>query len=88
MISALIISAMASTTITISNKAYKILRAQKREGESFSDLILRMFSAGHPARVQSTIANLEPLDKETANAIMGASENLRRNFRIRRIRVE
>ncbi|MCI0564562.1 MAG: antitoxin VapB family protein, partial [Nitrososphaera sp.] len=67
---------MASMRITISDKAYRILRAQKGEGESFSDLILRTFSAGQPSRIKSTIRDLEPLDNETADAILEASENL------------
>jgi len=35
---------MPSRTITISEEAYKRLKALKREGESFSDIILRLTS--------------------------------------------
>jgi predicted CopG family antitoxin len=79
---------MGSRRITINDKAYKILKAQKRQGESFSDLILRTFPAGHPARILAFTRELEPLDKGTAKAILRASERLRKNFRIRRIRSE
>ncbi|CDI06506.1 hypothetical protein NITUZ_60033 [Candidatus Nitrosotenuis uzonensis] len=37
---------MGTTTISLSDEAYKILKAQKMEGESFSDLILRKFGKG------------------------------------------
>ncbi|MEM3172009.1 MAG: antitoxin VapB family protein [Candidatus Nitrosotenuis sp.] len=40
---------MGTTTISLSDEAYRILKAQKLEEESFSDLILRKFGKGNPS---------------------------------------
>lgn len=74
---------MGSVTITISDEAYKILKAQKKEGESFSDVILRTFPRGHPARILAALQERPPLDKETAENIRKVSEDLRRNLKLR-----
>lgn len=74
---------MGSTTITISDEAYKILKAQKKEGESFSDVILRTFPRGHPARILAALEDRPPLDEDTARNIKKVSENLRRNLKLR-----
>jgi predicted CopG family antitoxin len=75
--------AMGSTTITISDEAYRILKAQKKEGESFSDVILRTFPKGHPARILAALQDRRPLDEETAESIRKVSEDLRRNLKLR-----
>lgn len=75
--------AVGNTTITISDEAYRILKAQKREGESFSDVILRTFPMGHPARILAALQDRSPLDKETAESIRKVSEDLRRNLKLR-----
>ncbi len=74
---------MGSVTITISDEAYKILKAQKKEGESFSDVILRTFPRGHPARILAALQERPPLDEETAENIRKVSEDLRRNLKLR-----
>jgi predicted CopG family antitoxin len=74
---------MGSTTITISDEAYKILKAQKREGESFSDVIMRTFSRGHPSRILAAFQDREPLDDETADNIRKVRQDLRRNLKLR-----
>lgn len=74
---------MGSTTITISDEAYRILKAQKKEGESFSDVILRTFPQGHPARILAALEDRPPLDEYTARNIKQASGNLRRNLNLR-----
>ena len=74
---------MGSTTITISDEAYRILKAQKKEGESFSDVILRTFPRGHPARILAALEGRPPLDEDTARNIKEVSENLRRNLKLR-----
>ncbi len=74
---------MGSVTITISDEAYKILKAQKKEGESFSDVILRTFPRGHPARILAALQERPPLDEETAENIRKVSEDLRRNLELR-----
>ena len=74
---------MGSTTITISDDAYKILKAQKREGESFSDVILRAFPRGHPARVLAYLRDHRSLDEKSAESIREVSKELRRNLKAR-----
>lgn len=74
---------VGSTTITISDEAYRILKAQKKEGESFSDVILRTFPKGHPARILAALQDRRPLDEETAESIRKVSEDLRRNLKLR-----
>ncbi|MGI0019144.1 MAG: antitoxin VapB family protein [Nitrososphaera sp.] len=72
---------MGSTTITISDAAYGILKAQKKEGESFSDVILRTFPQGNPARILAVLDDLPALNEATAERIRKASEDVRRNFK-------
>lgn len=72
---------MASITITISEQAYKLLKAAKREDESFSDVIIRVFPRGDPNRVLAYIETHQPLDAETAETIRKTSEEVRQNFR-------
>lgn len=74
---------MPSITITITEEAYKVLKAAKKEGESFSDVILRIFPRGDPRRILAYLQDREPLDEETAERIREASKELRRNFKIR-----
>ncbi len=74
---------MPSITITISEDAYKVLKAEKEENESFSDVILRLFPRGHPHRILAYLQDHAPLDDETAESIRKASEGLRRNFKAR-----
>ena len=74
---------MGSVTITRSDEAYKILKAQKKEGESFSDVILRTFPTGHRARILAALQERPPLDEETAENIRKVSEDLRRNLKLR-----
>lgn len=39
---------MATTSVTITEEAYERLKAQKREGESFTDTILRLTEQQDP----------------------------------------
>jgi predicted CopG family antitoxin len=75
---------MATITITITDDAYKALKAEKREGESFSDVILRKFQRGSPAAIKAVLMELGP-DPELADAIEKASGELRRNFKTRKV---
>ncbi|NOJ28460.1 MAG: hypothetical protein DA330_10665 [Nitrososphaera sp.] len=74
---------MPSITITISEEAYKVLKAAKKENESFSDVILRIFPRGDPRRILAYLQNHKPLDDETAESIRKASETVRRRFKAR-----
>ena len=74
---------MPSITITISEEAYRVLKAARKENESFSDVILRIFPRGDPRRILAYLRDHRPLDEETAESIREASKELRRNFKAR-----
>lgn len=74
---------MPSITITISEEAYRVLKAAKKENESFSDVILRLFPRGDPRRVLAYLQERKPLDEETADSIREASKDVQRNFKAR-----
>jgi predicted CopG family antitoxin len=75
---------MGTTTISLSEKAYRILKAQKREGESFSDLVMRKFGKGNPAAI---LAYLKERDSnpDLADAVEKASEELRMNLKLEKV---
>jgi predicted CopG family antitoxin len=77
---------MATITITITDDAYKALKAEKKEGESFSDVILRKFQRGNPAAIKAVLMEMGP-DPELADASEKASRDLRKNFKTRRIKL-
>ena len=77
---------MCTTTISLSNEAYKILKAQKMEGESFSDLILRKFGKGNPSAILAYLKERGP-NPDLADAVEKASREFRKNFRIRKISI-
>ena len=60
-----------------------MLKAAKKENESFSDVILRIFPRGDPRRILAYLRDHRPLDEETAESIREASKELRRNFKTR-----
>ncbi len=63
---------MGSKTISITEDAYHRLRARKRRGESFTDVILRLTER----RPLSEFAGV--LDEETGRALADALEEARR----------
>ena len=75
---------MGTTTISLSNEAYKVLKAQKRDGESFSDLVLRKFGKGNPAAILAYLKEKTP-NHDLADAIEKASEDLHSNLKLERI---
>ncbi|NOJ28242.1 MAG: hypothetical protein DA330_09560 [Nitrososphaera sp.] len=75
---------MGTTTISLSDEAYRILKAQKREGESFSDLILRKFGKGNPAAILAYLKEKSP-NSDLADATEKASEELRRNLKLEKV---
>jgi len=74
---------MGTTTISLSDDAYKVLKAEKREGESFSDLILRKFGKGNPSAILAYLGERQP-NTELADSVERASEELRRDLRLRK----
>lgn len=77
-------SRMGTTTISLNDEAYKVLKAQKKEGESFSELVLRKFGKGSPAAMKAVIMELGP-DLDSADSIEKASRELRKNFKTRKV---
>ena len=62
-------------------KMLRGLKVQKKKGESFSDVILRTFPPGNPARILAVVDELPALDDATAKRIRKASKNVWRNFK-------
>jgi predicted CopG family antitoxin len=72
---------MGTTRISLSDEAYRLLKSQKRDGESFSDLIVRKFGKGNPAAILAYLKEQGP-DHELAESVKAASEELRRNLKL------
>jgi predicted CopG family antitoxin len=66
---------MGTTTISLSEEAYSLLKAQKREGESFSDLVLRKFGKGNPTAILAYLKEREP-NADLADSIAKVGEEL------------
>lgn len=75
---------MGTTTISLSEEAYRILKAQKREGESFSDLVMRKFGKGNPAAILTYLKEREP-NPDLADAVENASKELRMNLKLEKV---
>ncbi len=73
---------MPTRSLTIKEDAYQALKAKKKEGESFTDVILRLTeNTGNARRL------LEMMDEihspELADGIEKASKEFRKNFKTR-----
>lgn len=75
---------MSHKTITISDKAYSTLKRRKKEGESFTDVILREFAEGNADRILSIVMSQDFPDRELAENVRKASLEHRKRFKIRR----
>jgi predicted CopG family antitoxin len=75
---------MGTTTISLSDEAYRVLKAQKKEGESFSDLVLRKFGRGNPAAILTHLKEKEP-NLELAQAAEQANEELQKKLKLQKI---
>ncbi|MDE1862688.1 MAG: antitoxin VapB family protein [Thaumarchaeota archaeon] len=75
---------MGTTTISLSNEAYRILKSQKKEGESFSDLILRKFGKGNPSAMLAYLKE-SSANEDLADAIEKASKETRRNLKLHKV---
>lgn len=71
-------------SVMLSDEAYKLLKAEKREGESFSDVILRRFGKGNPAAILAYFKEREP-NYDLADTAEEASRELRKNFKTRKV---
>ncbi|MDC8437471.1 MAG: antitoxin VapB family protein, partial [Candidatus Nitrosotenuis sp.] len=77
---------MGTTTISLSNEAYKVLKAQKMKGESFSELILRKFGRGSPSAILAYLEETDP-NPELADAVENASRELRKSLKVERVEI-
>ncbi len=75
---------MSHKTITISDKAYSTLKRRKKEGESFTDVILREFTEGNADKILSVVMGQGFPDKELAENVRQASLEHRKRFKIRK----
>jgi predicted CopG family antitoxin len=70
--------------VMLSDEAYRMLKAEKKEGESFSDVILRKFGKGNPAAILAYYKERGP-NHDLADAAEEASRELRKNFKTRKV---
>jgi predicted CopG family antitoxin len=76
---------MGTTTISLRDEAYRVLKAQKREDESFSDLILRKFGKGNPAVILAYLEESKP-NMDLAESTRKSSGELRRKLKLGKVR--
>ena len=79
-------SHMGTTTISLNNEAYRILKAQKKEGESFSDLVLRKFGKGNPAAILIYLEESKP-NMDLAEHVQRSSQELRKKLKLTKVKM-
>lgn len=73
---------MPTRTLSITDEAYKALKASKKEGESLTDVILRL--AGNKGSAKRLLEMMDELHSpELAEKVEQASKEFRKNFRTR-----
>lgn len=77
---------MPTRTLTITDQAYQALKSMKKEGESFTDVILRLTGNKGSARRLLEIID-EVHSPELANKIEEASKEFRKNFKTRDVKL-
>jgi predicted CopG family antitoxin len=70
--------------VMLSDEAYRVLRDAKRPGESFSDVVLRKFPKGDPARILAAVKEIKP-DLEFSKSIKEARKEMRKNVRMKEV---
>lgn len=70
--------------VMLSDEAYKLLKAEKKGNESFSDVILRKFGKGNPGAILAYLKERGP-NPDLADAVEEASKEMRKNFKMRRV---
>lgn len=75
---------MPTRTLSITEEAYRALKASKKEGESFTDVILRL--TGNKGNAHRLLEMMDELHSpELAENVEKASRELRKGFRTRDI---
>jgi len=75
---------VGTTTISLSDEAYRVLKSQKMEGESFSDLILRVFGRGNPSAILAYLEENGP-NLDLADHVESAIEDLRGGLKLEKV---
>lgn len=73
--------------VMLSDEAYKLLKTEKKEGESFSDVILRTFGKGSPAAIKAVVRSMKP-NPDLSQSVKQASKEMRKNFKMRKFDFE
>lgn len=76
---------MPTRSLTIKEEAYRALKAKKKEGESFTDVILRLTENKGSARKLLEMMD-ELYSPELADNIEKASKKFRKNFKTRDVK--
>lgn len=79
---------MPSRTLTIKEEAYQALKSEKKQNESFTDVILRLTSKkGDLNKLLEVMKNKEFFNPELAKNVEKASKEFRKNFRVRDVQL-
>jgi predicted CopG family antitoxin len=74
---------MPYRTITLSEEAYQALKRRKKQGESFTELVLREFAGqGSADHILSVLKTLQ-FPEDFADSAKKTRTELRKNFRMR-----
>jgi predicted CopG family antitoxin len=76
---------MPTRSLTIKEEAYRALKAKKKEGESFTDVILRLTENKGSARKLLEMMD-ELYSPKLADDIEKASKKFRKNFKTRDVK--
>jgi predicted CopG family antitoxin len=72
---------MGTTTISLRDEAYRLLKEEKREGESFSDVVIRLTeSADTEKRIEELAGGL---GEEFAEEVEESSEEVRESLEMK-----
>lgn len=72
--------------ISLSNEAYKKMKAMKTQGESFSDVVLRL--ANKTQKPLSDFIGKWPCSKEEINRISNYLKNERKKFKLQEVKFD
>lgn len=73
---------MPSRTLTITDEAYKALKAQKKDSESFTDVILRL--TGNKGSARKLLEMMDEMHSpDLADRVEEATKETRKNFKTR-----
>lgn len=73
--------------VMLSDEAYRALKAAKKEGESFSDVILRKFPKGDPARILAVVRGMKA-NPDLAKSVEKAEEEMRKNLKLSEVKFD